>query len=49
MKTITNKISKSAQSELRLLRAEMKKSSPNIDLIFELISGTKYNVKIGRK
>ena len=46
---IKKEISKQAKHELKLLRDEMKKTNPDIDLIFELISGSKYTIKIGRK
>ena len=39
-------ISKKAKNELRLIRLELKKDKPDSDLLFNLISGNKYNVPI---
>ena len=38
-----NVISNEAKKDLELLRIEMQKSNPDCNIIFELISGSKYN------
>jgi len=38
-----NVISNDAKKELELIRLELKKEHPNSDILFELISGDKYN------
>ena len=40
------KLSKQATKEVKELRAEMKKPSPDGDKIFKLLCGDKYNIPI---
>ena len=43
------KLSKQASTDLKELRAELKKENPDGERIFELLSGTKYNIPINPK
>ena len=40
------RLSKQATTDLKELRAELKKENPDGERIFELLSGSKYNVPI---
>ena len=39
-------ISKKAKKEISLIRLELKKDKPDCDILFNLISGSKYNIPI---